>query len=386
MKGVGFLLRFTVASLLLSQGLFAEVSGLAKLGQKIFFDTNLSEPRGQGCVSCHDPQKAFSDARRVSPGAVKGREGTRNAPSLMYAALIPTTYDQDFYDEEGELSYITEGGLFLDGRAKDQFAQVREPFFTKHEMNLPDDAALVARLRQADYAKEFQQGLGEERWKDDAQVAQRAYLALVEFMREPLFRPFDARIDRFYAGDSAALSDAEKRGLTVFLGPANCTQCHLLGTLRWPQPPLTDYGYDNLGVPSRGQKDPGLGGVSGEADELGQFRSPTLRNIALTAPYMHNGSMATLREVIEFYNKRDVEPDRWGKTDYPETVNKEDLGDLKLTDQQVTDLVALMEAFTDESLVEMKEADQLPKAPKGLPLTEERRKFFPLIPVKKKDD
>ena len=96
--------------------------------------------------------------------------------------------------------------------------------------------------------------------------------------------------------------------------------------------------------------------------------------------------MATLREVIEFYNKRDVEPDRWGKTDYPETVNKEDLGDLKLTDQQVTDLVALMEAFTDESLVEMKEADQLPKAPKGLPLTEERRKFFPLIPVKKKDD
>lgn len=374
------MLRLGAAALFLGQQTFAETSSLAKLGQKVFFDTNLSEPKGQGCFSCHDPKKAFSDSRPVSPGALKGQVGTRNAPTLMYAALIPATYDQDFYDEKGELSYITEGGLFLDGRAKDQFAQVKGPFYAKYEMNLPDEAALAARLRKAVYSKELKQGLGEESWKDDAKVATRAYLALIEFMREPLFRPFDARIDRFYAGDSAALSDAEKRGLAVFVGPANCTQCHLLGTLTWPQPPLTDYGYDNLGVSSRGKKDPGLGGVSGEADELGQFRSPTLRNIALTAPYMHNGSMATLQEVIEFYNKRDLEPERWGKTDYPETVNKEDLGDLKLTDQQVADLVALMEAFTDESLLKMKEGDQLPKPPEGLPSTEERRKFFPLTP------
>lgn len=376
MKHVGLL--FGAAALFLGQQIFAETPGLAKLGQKIFFDTNLSEPRGQGCFSCHDSKKAFSDSRRVSPGAVKGQVGIRNAPTLMYAALIPSTYDEEFYDEKGERSFFTEGGLFLDGRAKDQFAQVREPFYTKHEMNLPDEAALAELLRKASYAQELKQGLGEVGWKDDTQVAERAYLALIEFMREPLFRPFNARIDRFYAGELAVLSDAEKRGLTVFLGPGNCNQCHLLGTLTWPQPPLTDYGYDNLGVPSRGKKDPGLGGVSGVAEELGQFRSPTLRNIALTAPYMHNGSMATLREVIEFYNKRDVEPERWGKADYPETVNKEDLGDLKLTEQQVSDLVALMEAFTDESLLKMKGGDQLPIAPDRVPLTEERRNSFPL--------
>ena len=103
---------------------------------------------------------------------------------------------------------------------------------------------------------------------------------------------------------------------------------------------------------------------------MGQFRSPTLRNIALTAPYLHNGSIKTLKEVMEFYNKRDVEPERWGKTDFPETVNHDDMGDLKLTDQEVDDLVALMHTFTDKNLLEMKEGDELTKTPEGVPSTE----------------
>ena len=97
------------------------------IGRKIFMDTSLSQPVGRGCVSCHDPKAAFADARRVSPGAVKGRKGRRNAPTLMYAALIPPIAAEDFYDEEGELKYVLEGGLFLDGRAHISSSKCRCP-------------------------------------------------------------------------------------------------------------------------------------------------------------------------------------------------------------------------------------------------------------------
>ena len=139
---------------------------------------------------------------------------------------------------------------------------------------------------------------------------------------------------------------------------------------------LSDYGYDNLGVPSRGEKDPGLGLRKG-SELLGQFRAPTLRNIALTAPYMHNGSLATLREVVVFYNKRDIEPKRWGRTDYPKTVNHEDMGNLGLTDHEVNALIALMSAFTDRSLKNMKPGQPFPTPRKEVPATSERKGFFP---------
>jgi len=102
---------------------------LAALGKKIFLDTSLSTPPGQGCVSCHSPKEAFADPRRVSPGAVKGRAGRRNAPSLMYAALIPSQRLEDTYDDKGELEYIVEGGLFLDGRAHDLLGPGSPSFF-----------------------------------------------------------------------------------------------------------------------------------------------------------------------------------------------------------------------------------------------------------------
>ena len=120
---------------------------LARIGRGIFLDTGLSQPMGQSCYSCHNPQHAFSDPRPVSPGAVSGRVGTRNAPSLMYAALIPPMVVEDIYDEEGELSYILEGGLFLDGRAHDLLDQVKQPFFDKNEMNLSGEKQLAERLR-----------------------------------------------------------------------------------------------------------------------------------------------------------------------------------------------------------------------------------------------
>jgi len=354
----------------------AEEVSPAVIGRKIFMDTSLSQPVGQGCVSCHDPKAAFADSRRVSPGAVNGRKGRRNAPTLMYAALIPPIAAEDFYDEEGELIYVLEGGLFLDGRAHNQFEQVQMPFFNEDEMNLSGPADLADRIRKSEYAPDFKKLVGGKVWGDDGKLVDQVYHSLVAFLREPMFRPFNARIDDFWKGDVKALNDSELRGLALFQSKAGCAQCHPLGVGTWPEPLLSDFGYDNLGAPSLGEKDPGLGGVSGRENEMGQFRSPTLRNIALTAPYLHNGSIKTLREVMEFYNKRDVEPERWGKTDFPETVNHDDMGDLKLTDQEVDDLVALMHTFTDKNLLEMKEGDELPKAPEGVPSTESRRAFF----------
>ena len=354
----------------------AEEVSPAVIGRKIFMDTSLSQPVGQGCISCHDPKAAFADSRRLSPGAVNGRKGRRNAPTLMYAALIPPIAAEDFYDEEGELIYVLEGGLFLDGRAHNQFEQVQMPFFNEDEMNLSGPADLADRIRKSEYAPDFKKLVGGKVWGDDGKLVDQVYHSLVAFLREPMFRPFNARIDDFWKGDVKALNDSELRGLALFQSKAGCAQCHPLGVGTWPEPLLSDFGYDNLGAPSLGEKDPGLGGVSGRKNEMGQFRSPTLRNIALTAPYLHNGSIKTLKEVMEFYNKRDVEPERWGKTDFPETVNHDDMGDLKLTDQEVDDLVALMHTFTDKNLVEMKEGDELPKTPEGVPSTESRKAFF----------
>lgn len=359
-------------------GLWAEdgLSQRVAVGKQLFLDKTLSEPPGLGCVSCHQPDKAFADPRPVSPGAVPGRQGRRNAPSLMYAALIPGLDWEDLLID-GQEVYIREGGLFHDGRAKDQFDQVQRPFFDPKEMNLPDEATLASRLRQTDVADSFEALVGQEVWQEDSKLAYHAYQALVTFLKEPLFRPFDARIDDFLGGDESALSATERRGLEVFQGVGKCADCHFLKPHTWDRALLSDYGYDNLGVPSRGEKDPGLGGHTGIKEELGQFRAPSLRNVSLTAPYMHNGSIATLKEVMEFYNKRDVESERWGPTDYPETVNRDDMGDLGLTDQQVSDLTALMEAFSDRTLLRKAPEALFPEAKPDTPSSAEKWLYFP---------
>lgn len=354
-------------------------SPAATLGRRIFLDTGLSRPRGQACVSCHAPAAAFADPRQVSPGAVSGRAGRRNAPSLMYAALIPGRAFDEFVTAEGEEQFAWEGGLFLDGRARDLFEQVQQPFLDCREMNLPDERALAVRLRESDYATEFRQWVGPDIWENDRQLTFHAFRALVEFLREPLFRPFDARIDDFLAGDAAALTPAERRGLAVYRGAGRCADCHPLEPRTWPQPLLSDFGFDNLGVPSRGEADAGLGAHTGDPQDAGRFRAPSLRNVALTAPYMHNGSLPTLRDVMEFYNKRDRERQRWGATDFPETVNREDLGNLGLSDQEVTDLIALMQAFTDRTLLasEVQDGNAFPPPRPGTPSTDELRLRFP---------
>ncbi|MGJ8696806.1 MAG: cytochrome-c peroxidase [Verrucomicrobiaceae bacterium] len=358
--------------LLLVLGMGMARGDLAGVGKLIFFDEGLSDPVGVSCASCHVGGKAFTDGRAVSQGV---KEGRRNAPSLMYAALIPPLAYEDVFLPDGSEVYAWEGGMFHDGRAADLFAQVRHPFFDGTEMNLKDEGELARRLRGAAYAGELRKLTG-EKWDEDGVVNYYAFRTLVEFLKEPLFRPFSAPIDDYLAGKEEALREDQVRGLAVFQGAGGCADCHRLEMTEFGGPLLSDFGYDNLGAPSRGEKDPGLGAVKG-AEERGKFRSPSLRNVALTGPYLHNGSMKTLQEVMEFYNKRDVEPKRWGATDYPDTVNRDDFGDLGLSEQEVADLVALMEAFTDRTLLEMKEGDVLPKALPETPSTEKMKLFFP---------
>jgi cytochrome c peroxidase len=324
----------------------------ATIGGQIFADTTLSNPAGQACISCHDPKHAFADPRPVSLSAVPGKRGTRNAPGLMYAALIPSFALDEMLNAEGQEVFFWEGGLFQDGRARDLFEQVQEPFFATHEMNISGPAALASGLRKSTYAEALKKWIGEAAWADDEKLNYHAYRALVEFLKEPQFRPFNAPIDDYLAGNEDSLTETEQRGLQIFKAHGQCIDCHFLTPAHWPQALLSDFGYDNIGAPSRGEKDPGLAGHTKDSEHLGQFRAPSLRNVTLTAPYFHNGSIATLREVMEFYNKRDLEPERWGPTDYPETVNHDDMGNLGLTDQQIDDLLSFMNALTDRHLID----------------------------------
>ena len=304
-------------------------------------------------------------------------KGTRNAPSLMYAALIPPLAYDDFFLPDGSEAFAWEGGLFHDGRARDLFEQVKEPFFNEKEMNLPNEKELASRLRASAYAKDFKKWIGEEAWKDDEKLNYFAFRSLVEFLKEPFFRPFDSRFDAYQKGDKNILTEAEKRGMEIYKATAACADCHFLHAKNWDQPLLSDFGYDNLGAPSLGPKDPGLFAVTKDPEDLGKFKSPSLRNIALTAPYMHNGSIKTLREVLEFYNARDVKPSRWPKTDYPETVNHDDMGNLGLSEQEIDDLLAFLHTFTDRSLLKKPKDQLFPIAPEGTPGTKELKLHFP---------
>jgi cytochrome c peroxidase len=214
------------------------------LGRLLFFNSDLSRDRSRSCSTCHDPGRAFSDGRAVAVGVFE-RVGRRNSP-----ALINRGYGRMF---------------FWDGRIATLEEQVLKPIEDPNEMDLP----LVAASTRV--------GL-------DATTMARA---LASFVRSILSG--DSPYDRFVSGDRAALTREQQLGLQLFRGKANCTACHV-------GPNFTDEALHNTGVAWRDGKlaDVGAG--------QGRFKTPTLREIARTAPYMHDGSLATLAEVVEFYD------------------------------------------------------------------------------------
>jgi cytochrome c peroxidase len=329
------------------------------LGREIFFDASLSEPAGQSCASCHAPQAAFaSPGGAILEGAARGRFGNRAPPSLAYAAFTPILH----WDKE-EKSFA--GGQFRDGRAADLVEQAKGPLLNPVEMNNPDLGAVCRKAAASSYAADFARAFAEP-LDCAADGAARLLQALAAYEASPEVDPFSSKYDLALAG-KAQLTAEEMRGYRLFRGQAGCERCHPSSPGPRGEPPLfTDFGYDNIGAPKNPTNpfytqprrinpagaayiDEGLGGTLGRPAENGKFRSPSLRNIAVnetSRAYMHNGSLVGLRQVLEFYNARDVAPGRWTPEE-PRGVDKTGLGDLKLSERDIDDLLAFLRTLTD---------------------------------------
>ncbi len=332
------------------------------LGKLIFEDQNLSQPAGQACGSCHQSKLFYADpGMAVSAGANSSLHGNRNAPSIAYVKFTPELY---WNDEES----LWMGGFFLDGRAKTLQAQAAGPFLNPLEMGNESPEQVVKKVQSSVYKTLFEQVYGQDIWNDNQQAFNAITDAIVAYENGPEFALFNSKYD-FYLKGLVELSTQEKRGLELFEAEekGNCAACHPSQVGEDGQPPLfTDYSYDNLGQPSNQKLDfyqlPKVFNPQGKnyidyglaenphinngSQEKGKFKVSSLRNIAGTAPYLHNGVFTDLKEVVEFYNERDVS-DKWRDAEVSDNVNKEELGDLKLNDKEVNAIVAFLKTLTD---------------------------------------
>jgi cytochrome c peroxidase len=285
------------------------------------------------------------------------RFGNRNDLTAAYAAHIPPlTFDE----EEG----LWVGGLFWDGRAATLADQAKGPPLNPLEMANPDAAAVVEAIRLAAYADQFRAVYGEGAFEDVDQAYEFMADAIAAYEMTEELNPFDSKYDRYLAGE-VALTAQELRGLALFEdeGKGNCAACHPSRPAPDGTPPLfTDFTYDNLGSPKNPEHpfyslppefnpdgadyvDLGLGPVVGDPALNGFFRVPTLRNVGVTEPYLHNGLFKNLYQVVAFYNSRDVAP--WPDPEVPGNVNRDELGNLGLTVQEMEDIVAFLLTLTD---------------------------------------
>jgi cytochrome c peroxidase len=275
------------------------------LGRDLFFDKRLSADGSISCATCHAPERAFADGKRVAEG-ISGRLGTRNSPTLLNAMFNT--------------------GQFWDGRAESLEAQARQPLVNPDEMGSQTYDEIIARLsRDETYAKRFEHTFGGAITVDRIEKAIAAYERTLVAGNSPF--------DRYQAGDMNALSSAARAGMMLFRGKARCNVCHTINQGFGAYPFLSDGNYRNTGVAANAsgfdiasrralqvasdftptllaelgkQKDSQLLGrflVSGNTLDIGAFRTPSLRNVELTAPYFHDGSAATLAEVVKFYVK-----------------------------------------------------------------------------------
>ena len=256
------------------------------LGRRLFFDRRLSLDRTLSCASCHHPKRAFTDGRAVAVG-VLGRKGTRSAPTLVNRGYGASH--------------------FWDGRAPTLEKQVLEPILSAKELNMTFEE-VAARV-----------GMGPE----DVSRALASYVRSI--------RSGDSSFDRYLHGDRNALSEQQRRGLNLFRGKANCSACHV-------GPNFTDEGFHNTGVAWRDRVllDAGRFTVTAKPVDRGAFKTPTLREVARTAPYMHDGSLATLEQVIDHY-------DRGGN---PNPALDPDLRPLRLNPEEKQALIAFLRSLS----------------------------------------
>ena len=310
-------------------GVAAELSDLAtlrvtpekvRLGRWLFYDPRLSKDGTISCASCHEPSAGFSERDPVSTG-VGGQKGNRKAPPVLNAAfpIYPV--------------------WFWDGRATSLVEQAKGPMENPVEMGMTHAGVESAVRAIPGYRRYFAEAFGDERIDVD-RVAEA--IAAYEATR----MSGNSAYDRWDAGDPKALDEKQRLGFRIFFGKAACNQCHL-------GPNLTDSRFHNLGVgfrppppgadPASGFADPGRVKVTGKPADTGAFKTPTLRDVSRRAPYMHDGSVATLREAVLLYDRGGV-PNPWLSPD---------VKPLRLSSEQVDALVAFLEALDGEGFLDV---------------------------------
>lgn len=367
-----------------------------QLGKRLFFDTRLSTPCGMSCSTCHEPTAAFTDPRGSSPvltvaaeasqdscgetlnvwslglpvsaGVLPGRYGSRNGQSAAYAAFCPPLhFDPTIRPGVMEGMYV--GGFFWDGRVDTLEGQADEPPLNPLEMHNPDKQAIAVKL-QMNYAAEFTELFGPGALDDPETACSFMTQAMAEYERSSEVCRFDSKYDQYVENPEAVpLTDSELRGLALFTGKAKCMNCHSLDTTLAGKALFTNFGHQNIGVPKNPMNpyyylpktlnpdgadfvDLGLGGVLNDPKENGKFKIPSLRNVAVTAPYMHNGFFKTLREIVMFDNTRDVSAS-WPPPEVAENVHRHmppmdgTFGRLGLVDDEIDDIVAFLTTLTD---------------------------------------
>lgn len=284
------------------------------LGRRLYYDKQLSADNTVACANCHSPATAFTDGKAVSQG-VNGKTGTRNAPTVLNAAYHTLQ--------------------FWDGRAKSLEEQAGGPIQNPVEMNQAHDVMVAKIGKLTDYKTAFDKAFG-----PGPVTVDKVEKAIASFERTAVSG--NSPFDRYqYGGDKKALSPAAIRGLAIFTDKnrANCVACH---TIEEKYALFTDGKFHNIGVgvDANGElKDQGRYAETHQEADRGAFRTPTLRNVALTAPYMHDGSLKTLKDVVDFYVG--------GGTSNPHL--DKDIKEIKLTGPERADLVAFLESLTGDT-------------------------------------
>lgn len=295
----------------------------AELGRLLYFDTRLSADKTVSCASCHSPEKAFTDGAPVSTG-IKKQKGGRSAPTVINRAYSLAQ--------------------FWDGRAATLEDQAKGPLANPIEMTTEKDPSAAHRacvecLRAIPgYVARFDKVFGTKEFTID-----HVAMAIATFERTVLSG--NAPYDKYNAGDKKALSESQVRGMSVFFDKAQCDRCHIGFN-------FTDGSYENIGI-GMDKPNPDLGRflVTKNPEHKGAFKTPTLREIERTGPYMHDGSLKTLEDVVEHYNKGGIK-NPWLSPQ---------MKDLKLTDQDKKDLVSFLKALSGEGWQHIQAPKELPR-------------------------
>ena len=367
------------------------LSAVARVGRQMFFDKGLSASGRQSCASCHDPAFAYAapNGLAVQPGGARmDKAGLRAVPSLRYKDVTPAF--ADLLDNPDGISTPGPGGGFTqDGRAPTLAEQAKIPLLNPLEMANRDGAAVVARLRRSPEADAFRQAFGADAL-ERPDAFDNAVKALQAFQLEDAsFHPYTSKYD-LYAGNKigGTMTPAEARGFKVYSDPAkgNCFACHYNGAgLNGSVALFTDFTYAAIGVPrnkdipanqDRAYADLGLCARPdhrGKAyvQTCGEFKTPTLRNVATRKVFFHNGQMKSLAEVIRFYATRDTHPELWypkvrgvvqkyddlparlrGNIDTQKPLDGRPRGSTPpMTDDEMKDLEAFLEMLTDKDVL-----------------------------------